>query len=104
MSVPLGFSSAEEWEQWQRELHAANDALRSVAERAERRREELLAGAVSDLGGGILGTALPAEVRDALGMAKRIEGFLPFVPSDAVPEWARKLAEILALVARALGV
>jgi hypothetical protein len=43
-------------------------------------------------------------VREALGMAKRIEGFLPFVPSDAVPEWARKLAEILALVARALGV
>lgn len=102
--LPIGFSSVEEWETWKADLHSSEDRLRRCAERLERRQEELAADAARNLGGGILGTALPGEVRDALATAKRIESFLHLLPDAEIPTWAAKLASILSLVARALGV
>lgn len=103
MSVPAGFRDEAEWEQWKAELHTAQDRLRAVGDQAERLRASALADMARQ--SGILSSIpVPAEVRDALATAKRIESLLPYLPDVEVPAWAAKLASILALVARALGV
>ena len=100
--VPIGFSSEAEYETWKAELHSATNSLRQTAEAIDRREAEMVADMARD---GIFGgIPLPAEVREALSYANRIAGFLPFVPDTAKPHWADKLAEVLSLVSRALGV
>ena len=99
--LPIGFSSEAEYETWKAELHSAQDKARQVAAAVDKRQAELLADAGAGIFGGI---PLPEEVRDLLSTAKRLASFMPYVPDVAKPEWADKLAEILTLVARALGV
>lgn len=104
MSVPIGFKDQAEYDQWLADLHGSFDKLRKVGEELDKKALAAKADAVSALGGGILGTALPEEVADALKYASRINGFLPFVPDSMVPHWARKLGELLDLIRRSLGI
>ena len=103
-AVPLGFRDEAEWLAWQDEMHLAQGKLRDLGERAEKLRELALADAAAKAGGVFGGVPLPEEVRDALTLAKRAAGFIPLLPDSEIPAWTQRLAEIVALVARALGV
>lgn len=102
-AVPLGFRDEAEWEAWKAELHLAQSKLRAIGDEAEKRRVNALAE-MAGKSGLLSGIPIPEEVRDALATAKRIESLLPYLPDTEIPSWAAKLASLLSLIARVLGV
>lgn len=104
MTLPIGFKDQAEYDQWLADLHGSMAKLHKLGEQVDQKILASQADVVGALGGGILGTALPEEVVEALKYATRIKGFLPFVPQEMMPDWLEKLANILDAVRRGLGI
>lgn len=96
--------SQEELDAFTRDWHAIQAQGKAVAEAAERKREMLLADLARETTGVFGGIPLPEDVRSVAGQVARVASFMPFVPDAEKPAWADRLAELVGLLARALGV
>ena len=96
--------SQEELDAFARDWHAVQAQGRAVAEAAERKREMLLADLARETTGVFGGIPLPEDVRSVAQQVARAASFVPYLPDAEKPAWADRLAELVALLVRALGV